>query len=147
MKVPSEVLDHLKLREGVRTKVYKDSLGKPTVGVGHLVLPEDNLKVGDVISDELVNQFLAHDSLKAYKAAIEQAEEVGLGKNKAFINALTSVNFQLGTGWTKKFPNTWLLIDRGKYAEAAEAIKDSKWYFQTPTRVRDFEKALLALVR
>ena len=33
--------------EGVRYTVYRDVAGYPTVGVGHLILPEDDLQVGD----------------------------------------------------------------------------------------------------
>jgi len=39
------------LREGRRNDVYLDTLNKPTVGIGHLVVAGDNLKIGDVIAD------------------------------------------------------------------------------------------------
>ena len=39
-------------REGRRNDVYKDSLGKLTVGIGHLVVPSDHLNFGERISDE-----------------------------------------------------------------------------------------------
>ena len=51
--------------EGVRYTVYRDVAGYPTVGVGHLVLPEDNLSVGDTISHERAMQFLTSDLKKA----------------------------------------------------------------------------------
>jgi GH24 family phage-related lysozyme (muramidase) len=50
------------VREGRRNDVYLDSRGIPTVGIGHKVLPEDNLKVGDVISDAQVEAFYVKDS-------------------------------------------------------------------------------------
>ena len=37
--------------EGYRKTVYPDSLGIPTVGIGHKVVPSDNLKLGDQITD------------------------------------------------------------------------------------------------
>ena len=143
--VPNVVLDHLLLREGKRNRVYKDSLGKLTVGVGHLVQPEDNLKLGDMISDMQIEQFLKADAQKAYSAAVAQATELGHSTNMAFIVALSSVNFQLGTGWYLTHKRTWKLLKARKYREAAEEIKDSLWYAQTPVRVRDFEAAILAL--
>lgn len=47
--------------EGVRYTVYRDVAGYPTVGVGHLVRPGDNLRVGDRISDEQALDFLERD--------------------------------------------------------------------------------------
>ena len=47
--------------EGVRYTVYRDVAGYPTVGVGHLIRPADNLRVGDRISDERVLAFLEQD--------------------------------------------------------------------------------------
>ncbi|MGZ9109020.1 MAG: glycoside hydrolase family protein [Micavibrio sp.] len=132
---------HLMVREGYRTKVYRDSLGKPTVGVGHLVLPGDNLKVGDVISEARVQEFLDKDARGAWNAAQSQAAEAGI-TDTCFIIALASVNFQLGTGWTKKFPSTWNMIKSGKYLEAANALNGTLWQRQTPVRVQDFQKAL-----
>lgn len=132
---------HLLAREGRRNVVYRDSLGKPTVGIGHLVLPGDNLKVGDRITDEQVKAFLDKDARGAWDAANRQASEAGISDG-CFIIALAAVNFQLGTGWTKKFPNTWKLIKAGQYSQAAKEIGSSLWAKQTPVRVQDFQKAL-----
>lgn len=48
-------------REGYRTDVYKDIKGLPTVGVGHLVRPEDNLEYKDIISKDQVLQYFYED--------------------------------------------------------------------------------------
>lgn len=47
--------------EGVRYTVYRDVAGYPTVGVGHLVTPGDNLRVGDRIDEERVLALLDRD--------------------------------------------------------------------------------------
>lgn len=143
----NEIIEHLKLREGVSTKVYKDSLGKLTVGVGHLVLPEDNLKLGDEISMFAVDTFLMADMQKALNAARTQVLMLPVkpSEEDTIIKALTYVNFQLGTAWNKTFKNTWTLMTRGNFKAAAEEIKDSRWYAQTPVRVNDFAKVLLEL--
>lgn len=136
-----QFLEHLKLREGVRNCVYRDSLGKPTVGVGHLVRPEDRLNVGDCISDDQVNAFLVQDSQWAWNAAQQQAGEAGIG-DSCFAIALGSVNYQLGAGWRTKFPTTWQLIMNGQYCEAAAGLESTLWNQQTPVRVDDFQAAL-----
>lgn len=136
-----EFLEHLMNREGYRTRVYLDSLGKPTVGVGHLVTPEDNLKVGDVIPESRVLRFLQEDAAKAFDAAKAQAREIGV-EDPDFILALGSVNFQLGTGWRRKFPQTWDHISNRRFDQACENLEKSLWNRQTPVRVKDFINAL-----
>ncbi|MCI0680959.1 MAG: hypothetical protein L0Y71_02545 [Gemmataceae bacterium] len=134
----------LREREGVRTKVYKDSEGKLTVGIGHLVTSADKLKLGDEITDAQVSEFFKKDSAKALSAAKSQASQAGISDSN-FIVYLASVNFQLGTGWNKIHKKTWGLIMEGKYEEAAAEAAKSKWAKQTPVRVKDFQKALRAL--
>jgi GH24 family phage-related lysozyme (muramidase) len=134
----------LRQREGVRRKVYLDSLKKPTVGIGHLVTPADKLKVGDEITDRQVSEFFRKDSAKALSAARAQAAKAGI-KDSNFIVYLASVNYQLGTRWNLIFKTAWKLILEGKYEEAAKSLEKTKWYKQTPIRVKDFQKALRSL--
>jgi GH24 family phage-related lysozyme (muramidase) len=136
----------LRKREGVIRKVYLDSRRKPTVGIGHLVTPEDNLKVGDEITDAQVSAFFKKDSAKALSAARSQASRAGIG-DANFIVYLASVNFQLGTNWYTIHKKTWQLIMDGKYEEAAVEAGKSAWAKQTPVRVKDFQGALRALVK
>lgn len=131
-------------REGKRNAVYEDILGKMTVGIGHLVVSADDLRLGDTISDDRVAALFAADSSAALEAARKQADEAAI-RNADFIPYLASVNFQLGTGWTNKFPATWRMIVEGRYAEAANALNGTIWQRQTPVRVRDFQTALRAL--
>lgn len=135
----------LTVREGRRNDVYLDSRGIPTVGIGHKVLPEDNLKVGDVISDAQVEAFYAKDSKVALDAARSQAAEAGITDPK-FIPYLASVNLQLGPNWRNDLKRTWADIMAGNYAQAAQDAADSRWYRQTPDRAKDFQGALLRLL-
>lgn len=136
-----QFIEHLKLREGVVKCVYRDSLGYPTVGVGHLVKPGDNLQVGDCISDAQVDAFLQQDAQNAWNAAQQQASAAGC-TDGCFVVALGSVNYQLGTGWQTKFPSTTSMINSGNYAQAADSLNGSLWQRQTPVRVADFQAAL-----
>ncbi len=131
-------------REGRETKVYRDSLGKPTVGIGHLVVPADGLEVGDVISGEQVEAFFLDDSQAAMAAARAQVAEAGIDDPR-FLPYLASVNFQLGTGWNLVFKKTWALILDRRYDEAATEAANSKWAVQTPIRLKDFQNALRML--
>ena len=137
-------LDLLRDREGSNNTVYLDSRGFPTVGIGHLVKPEDHLKVGDRITDAQANAFLQQEGQQCFRTAQKQAAEIGV-TDANFIVALSSVNYQLGTGWRSKFSQTWDKIAHGDIAGAKEAVANSAWARQTPTRVKDFENALAAL--
>jgi GH24 family phage-related lysozyme (muramidase) len=130
--------------EGRRNDVYPDTLKNLTVGIGHRVLPGDNLKLGDVISDERVNQLFARDGSIALNAARKQAAEAGI-TDPNFLPYLASVNFQLGTGWRRDFKRTWPKIVAGDYAGAAQEFGRSLLAQQTPKRVQQFQTALLAL--
>ena len=131
-------------REGRRNDVYPDIKGLPTVGIGHLVLPSDNLKLGDRITDAQVDAFYQKDSVAALQAARSQAAIAGI-TSVPFIPYLASVNLQLGTNWTSKWPNTWKMIVDGRYQEAAQSLYGSPWADQTLNRVQDFQRALLSL--
>ena len=158
-KPTQSFLDHLKLREGFESYVYADSLKKLTAGTGHLLTKKELLKYkeGDKIDETDIARWLEEDSSTAYNAAISQAKEAGI-TDQAFIEALGSVNFQLGTGWRAKFKGTWNAIKAGDFKLAAEEAmykdpseldkgpppKDrmSSWFQQTPVRVNDFTAAL-----
>jgi len=45
-QISEEALQHLRDREGEINMIYKDSLGKPTGGTGHLMRPQDYLDLG-----------------------------------------------------------------------------------------------------
>lgn len=132
------------LREGRRNTVYHDSKGIPTVGIGHRVVPADQLSVGDVIDDARVDALFAADSEGAWNAAAAQAAEAGI-TDPAFLPYLASVCFQLGVNWTAKWPHTWAMICRGDYAMAAAGLGGTPWAFETPQRVADFQGALRRL--
>ncbi len=147
MTAPQELIDNLKFREEWRTKVYLDSLGKPTVGMGHLLTQGERslYAVGNTVPDDVLNTWTQSDVQKAYDAAIDEAAQLGV-TDQSFINALASVNFQLGTSWYLKFPNTWAMMVAGEWEQAAQAVELSLWYKQTPLRVEDFEIALRAQI-
>lgn len=141
MTLVERIIEHLRLREGERLWVYLDHLGNPTVGVGHLVMPNDKLKVGDRITKARSEKFLVNDMQLALNAARDQAKKIGI-ETDDFILALTSVNFQLGVGWPKVFHTSFPKLVAGDWQGAIRGFEDSVWAEQTPVRVNDFVKAI-----
>lgn len=130
------------VEEGVKFIVYLDSLDKLTGGIGHLITPEDNMVLGQRLSHQQVNTWFKEDVSEAIRASIEQAKEVGEFEVD-FVTALTSVNFQLGIHWPKKWPNTYKALKAGKLEKVIKSITKSLWNKQTPSRVLNFKMALL----
>ncbi len=113
-----------------------DSLGKPTAGYGHLLKPgEEKL----VITQALADSWFTEDIAAALSAAKAQVKQLPFWTQE-LEDVLVSVNFQLGTGWTKKFPRTWGYLVAGEFERAASESEDSLWAKQTPLRVRDFQR-------
>ena len=146
----NDYLEHLELREGNEECVYLDSLGKPTCGVGHLLTERERqvYQVGDRVSEEQRTAWLEADAAKAWEAAAQQIEDLGI-ETAEFIIVLGSVNFQLGTRWMDKFPSAYKALKNKDYDEAIRQVstgsgKDgqSKWKEQTPVRVEDFVTAI-----
>jgi len=121
--------------EGMRLDVYLDHLGKPTVGVGHLVLPSDKLKVGDKISNSRALQMFRKDIKTSQRDA---AIFVGADKFKTLSepmkNVVTNMAFQMGATKLAKFKKLKAAIKNDDYKAMAKEMKESKWYKQTPNR-------------
>ena len=145
---------HIEVREGRRERSYKDTLGNLTGGVGHLMSTEEIAQYpeGSEIPAEVVDTWLEEDLGKAKVAASEQAGQIE-GSTTEFEDALTSMNFQLGTNWMDKFPTAWQRMKEGDFISAAHELEftsegsgvKSDWYKQTPVRVKDMKKALVKL--
>lgn len=105
--------------EGRYYEVYRDPIGLPTVGVGHLVRPEDNLKVGDRVTDEQIERFLDQDLAKA---------EAIVGKVLAFpdqhhFDALVSMAFNLGNAPFVKGTGFRKALDEDRYSDIPAIMK------------------------
>jgi lysozyme len=79
--------------DGMILKVYNDSRGNPTVGLGHLVIPEDHLKVGDDITVERARDFAKRNFTES-ESAINRRINVPLHQYE--YDALVSISFNAG---------------------------------------------------
>ena len=149
-----QIQDELVISEGNKEESYLDSLGILHAGIGHRLSKEEQplYPEGTVVPEEVRNAWFEADSAKATKAAYDQAQEL---QAPSLIPALASVNFQLGTAWTEKFPTAYEHLKNGNYESAIQEIentsegsgKPSKWKTQTPVRVADFVEAIRELAQ
>lgn len=148
----------LKSDEGAKTKVYWDTLGYPTVGIGHLIVHQKTKDIAlinqllskqisreitttglpaTITDDEMLTLFNNDLSLKA--TAVERlpliaAAITAAGDNRPRKWAIMNMAFQMGEGGLNKFTTSLGLCAAGKWKEAGEAFKQSRWYKQTPKR-------------
>ena len=109
----------IKTFEGSRLVVYRDSVGIPTVGYGHVVLQHDNLHVGDHITKQRAADFLRSD-LHTAEHAVEQMVTSALTDNQ--FAALVSFVFNVGAGNLAK--STLLKrLNQGRYVDASNQFK------------------------
>lgn len=133
-----KVFEQLKIDEGVVYEVYKDHLGYPTFGVGHLVLesdPEYGSDVGSVVSEERVKECFERD----LDIAIEECNQ--LYEDGRFSNLpdevqqiLVNMMFNMGRTRLSKFKKMHAAILESNWVEAAKEGRDSRWYNQVTNR-------------
>ena len=126
------LIDSIKEHEGYVGVVYKDSLGKRTIGYGHLcVEPEQWDDDKEYTKEELE---LVFD--KDFDEALKNAESLIGDRPVNFIakQVLIEMVFQLGIGGVGKFKKMWSALDNEDYGEASFQMMDSLWAKQTPKR-------------
>lgn len=108
--------------EGVRNVVYRDVAGYPTVGVGHLVLPEDGLRVGDRVSDDQILAFLESDLAKAESGVRQLVGDLPLRQHE--FDALLDLVYNVGIGNVaeSESPRLNAAISAGDYAAIADEL-------------------------
>src|SRR5678815_5849580 len=93
MRVSERGKTLIKQREGIRLKVYHDVAGIATVGVGHKVVPQDNLHTGDTITQAQSDIFF-HADIAEVESVINTLVQARLTQNQ--FDALASFVFNVG---------------------------------------------------
>lgn len=141
------LIENIKAHEGYRREIYKDSVGKPTVGYGFLVsaLSPDELKLnGDKIepmSREVAEKILNLKVAKLQKRVFQCLPWLE-SKSQNVQDTLIEMAYQLGLAGLLGFRHTLGCIEAGDYTQATKNLKASLLYRQTPKRVEDYIKGL-----
>ncbi len=93
MTIDQAGLDFIKQFEGFSPVVYNDAVGKPTVGYGHLIKPNEDFSMGISLSQ---GETLLYDDLEGVEARILSLAPDSITQNQ--FNALCSFGFNLGVG-------------------------------------------------
>jgi len=141
----------LKYDEGEKLKMYRDTEGYWTIGVGHLISTnpsydaalkrlDDSLMRrtnGSITSEESKMLFVGdvvrtQSQMKLYS----QINRVYDSLDKTRQYALVNMCFQMGVQGVSSFKNSLKLLEQKDWDNAAINLAKSKWYNQTPSRAK-----------
>ena len=138
------LLESVKKHEGYRNKVYLDTLGKRTVGVGHLCV-EDFWEDDKEYEEPFLMEILQKDLQEAIRGAKELMDEHGCADiDERAEEIIIEMVFQLGRTGVKKFRNMWKALSEQNYIGASYEMLDSKWAKQTPNRAKSMADQMKA---
>ena len=141
------LLENIIAHEGFRDHIYKDSLGKATIGYGFLVaaLSPDELKLNggkaEPMSREVAEKILNLKVARLRKRLFQCLPWLA-DKPQSVQDTILEMAYQLGLAGLMGFRHTLGCIEAGDYAQATKNLKASLLYRQTPRRVEGYIKGL-----
>jgi lysozyme len=132
----NKLLESVKKHEGYRNKVYLDTLGKRTVGIGHLCV-EDFWEDDKEYEESFLMDILQKDLQSSIDGAEDLCKNLKISDDAKIL--IIEMIFQLGKTGVSKFRNMWkaLQLDPPQYDVAATEMLDSRWAKQTPNRAKE----------
>lgn len=109
--------------EGKRHRLYRDSVGKFTIGVGR------NLTDGG-LSDDEINLLLDNDIRKFYAAAQKEVWWTAVADDPVRSSVMVELCFNLGIGGVRGFHKALAALLMRDWEACAQQFKASKWYSQ-----------------
>ena len=138
--------EQLKIDEGVKDKIYLDSEGLPTFGIGHLITVKDveyGLPIGTRISQERIEELFEKDIDNAVNICIEIFPKFCIMQDD-LQEILVNMAFNLGNR-LKGFKRMTKAIIQEDWQQVAVEMEDSKWFNQVGNRAKRLQKRILKL--
>ena len=122
-------IERLKRHEGLRLKMYTDTVGKQTIGYGHNLtdMPISQEAAEQIFLDDL--QIAVNDLMNA-KPVVDSLSPERFG-------VLADMCFNLGISKLLGFKKMWAAIEAGNFDLAAEEMCRSKWAIQVGRRATE----------
>lgn len=146
-----DIFGMLRIDEGYDNKLYKDTEGYWTIGIGQLITKNPSK---DVARDELNKlmgrncdgQITQREAEELFNRSVEKAR-TGIVNNASLKPvydvldeirrcALINMVFQMGVAGVVGFPKGMRLLKAKQWDAAAIELADSRWYKQTPNRAK-----------
>nr|5JEA_K Chain K, Superkiller protein 7,Endolysin [synthetic construct] len=145
------IFEMLRIDEGLRLKIYKDTEGYYTIGIGHLLTKSPSLNAAKSELDKAIgrntNGVITKDEAeKLFNQDVDAAVR-GILRNaklKPVYDSLDAVRraalinmvFQMGETGVAGFTNSLRMLQQKRWDEAAVNLAKSRWHNQTPNRAK-----------
>jgi len=139
-----QLREQLIIDEGQVNEIYKDHLGYPTFGIGHLVIesdPEYGLEVGVAVSEERVKSVFEKD-VQTVIGDCKKLHDGWDGYPQEVKQIVANMMFNMGLTRLSKFKKHNAALQCGDWKEAAVEGRDSRWYKQVTNRAERLMKRL-----
>lgn len=125
----------LKIHEGVVYKVYLDSIGLPTAGIGHLLRSNEQKPVGTPITPAQSSAWFQSDAPISISGA-QQLLGMDTWDKLTDVRKRASADlcYNMGKGRLSKFKRFIAGMKAADYNLAGASLRDSKWFTQVGSR-------------
>ncbi|MDR1104457.1 MAG: glycoside hydrolase family protein [Endomicrobium sp.] len=132
-------IENIKFEEKFKPEVYTCSEGHATQGYG-TKLPLTQYEQGKVKNlkkwTKEESEFLLEYRLRIASRAIRSAKPIVEKLDETRQRVIFHMCYQMGVPGVVLFKLMWKALEAGNYAIAADEMKDSKWFYQTPARAK-----------
>jgi|TARA_R110002153_G_C13098825_1_gene476305 lysozyme len=149
-----DLIKQLAHHEGVVLKVYKDSLGIDTIGIGRnlahrgievIELTYMQKTMNDVFTNGITKEdayFLANKDIEIVEDELLRARAVVKDLDAVRQRVLVDMGFNMGIPRLNRFFRMWGAINEQEYKSAAEEMQDSLWAGQVKSRANTLAYAM-----
>lgn len=143
---PIQLFNQIKKHEGEKNKVYTDTQGHPTIGIGFnldskhnqeylkkIGIEVDKLKNGAEIGEGVIKILYNHSLTQAWYDINDLVPNFKSLPTKAQM-VLLDMSFNLGKSRLAGFKKMLSAVQRNDFKAAANEMKNSRWYYQVKSR-------------
>ena len=128
--------EQLKIDEGVKYEIYKDHLGYPTFGIGHLIVESDEEygePIGTGVHLDRVNEAFDEDVAVMIDEAKKVFPNIDILPEEAQ-QVIVNMCFNMGAPRLSKFKKFIAAVNESNWSTAAVEMMDSRWATQVGVR-------------
>jgi lysozyme len=125
----------LRISEGLKLRMYLDTVGKRTIGYGHnLDAKAISLRAAEIIlADDIQDALDDLDKFLPWWKTLDPIRQT----------VIADMSFNMGMGGLLTFRNTLRAIQEGRWRDASEGMLASKWARQTGQRAVKLARIML----
>jgi len=132
-----ELIEDLKRHEGFRSRVYDDTRGIPTIGIG--------FAIKDLELDEEICAMILEKKITKLLPRVNSS--FPFLKDLPNVAKIVVINmcYQMGVSGVSKFKKFLKALENNDYITAAVEMLDSRWSRQTPNRAKELSEKIKSL--